>query len=287
MISETKKQIYELIKKSANPLILIPGRSNLDMASGALGLFLMFKKLNKSPQIVSLAPLSDKFLFLPEAKSIGGNISNEAVFKVAVNVAKNDLKQVSYDQENDLLNIYLTVKKGKIKIDSAMLDGVKFKYDLIIVLGFQNLNSLGRIYFENRDIFSNVPIVNIDYSAANERFGAVNLTEATPADMALTIAEIIKDILLSEIDAKTATLLLASVISVTDNFQAPRIHSKLFALAASLIDRGAEREEIIKHLYEFKTGTNLSAVATNIAATNIPGAILKKKSDMRPGRISG
>lgn len=281
MVSENEKQITDLIKNSINPLIVISGRSNLEAVSGALGLFLMFKKTGKSPQIVSSASLAGKFDFLPEVKSIDHNISNEAIYKIAVNVANNDLQQVSYDQENDLLNIYLTVKKGKIKIDSVVLDGAKFKYDLVIALGVPNLNSLGKIYFENKDMFSAAPIINIDHGVVNERFGTINLIEPESAQMVSSIASIIKNILSSGIDEKIATLLLASVISATDNFQMARIDSKLFALAASLIDSGAQREEIIRHLYGPKTVAPVAARAEIVSGEN-----LKKKLDTQAGRIS-
>lgn len=269
MVSENEKQITDLIKNSINPLIVISGRSNLEAVSGALGLFLMFKKTGKSPQIVSSSSLAGKFDFLSEAKSIDHNISNEAIYKIAVNVANNDLQQVSYDQENDLLNIYLTVKKGKIKIDSVVLDGAKFKYDLVITLGVPNLNSLGKIYFENKEMFLAAPIINIDHGVVNERFGTINLIESESAQMVSSVASIIKNILSSGIDEKIATLLLASVISATDNFQMSRIDSKLFALAASLIDSGAQREEIIRHLYGPKTGALVAARAEIISGENL------------------
>ncbi len=285
MNSEIKKQICDLIKNSASPLILIPDHPNIEAMSGALSFFSMFKKTGKTPQVVCSAPLADKFLFLPEAKSISRAVSNEAVYKVAIDVAKNDLRQVSYDQENDFLNIYLTVKKGKIKIDSVALGGAKFKYDLIVVLNFSSLNSLGENYLENKELFSNIPVINIDCRAANERFGAVNLIEASPIEMTLSIAEIVKNVLPSGLEEKIATLLLASIISATDNFQAFQIDSKIFSLTASLIDSGAKREEIMKHLSEFKTGGAIGAAA-NEAAKNIAGDILKKKSEMQTVRVS-
>lgn len=276
---DDKKQLHELIEKSSYPLILISPHAADDTVSAALGLFLMFKKKNKEPQIACSSPIREKFLFLPESGSIISDIAGERVYKISINVGRNGLEEVSYDQEKDLLNIYLTVRRGNIKVDSIKLDSSKFKYDLVLTLGVSKLDLLGKIYFDNKEAFSRVPIVNIDRDLSNERFGGVNLIEKSPTYITELVSDIVHSILPSGMDENMATVLLASVISSTDNFQLPHIKSKIFALAAFLIDAGAKRDEIVKKLYGHKgiIETEPKAEIINAIVEKKPDDILKKK----------
>lgn len=263
-----KQQIFEMIKKSVNPLILIPQNPEGDAISSALALFLVFKKIKKKPQVACSTAIAEKFLFLPEHKSIIHNISNDCVYTLTLNVGENNITQLSYEQMGPVLNIYFSTKANSVKEKSLTLEPVKFNYDLIIILGSPDLESLGRIYFENTDIFFKTPIINIDHHASNEYFGAVNLVDVVSSSTSEIIAEILETLSEELLEGKIATLILAGVIAETNSFQSASVTPKTFSLAASLVAAGADQEEIIRHLYKTKPLAVLKLIGKVIGKMN-------------------
>lgn len=247
-----KQQIFEMVKKSENPLILIPQNPEGDAIASALALFLVLKKLDKNPQVACSTALAEKFLFLPEQKSIIHNISNDCLYTLSLNVGENNIKELSYEQLGSVLNIYFSTQANSVKEKSLTLEPVKSSYDLLIILGSPDLESLGRLYFENTDIFFKTPTINIDHHASNEYFGTVNLVDVVSSSTSEIVAGILEALSGEPAAEKIATLILAGIISETNSFQSASVSPKTFALAASLVAAGADQEEIVRHLYKTK-----------------------------------
>lgn len=263
-----KQQIYEMIKKCSDPLILIPENPEGDAIASALALFLVLKKLGKNPEIASSAAISEKFLFLPRSEAIQRGISVERAYKISLNVGDNEIKELSYEQLGNILNIHLVAKSGGITKDSLNLEPSKFKYDLIFVLSSPDLESLGRIYFDNTELFFQTPIVNIDRRPSNEYFGTINMVEVTSSSTAEIITGIEEMFLPAAPDEEIATLLLAGLISETNNFQSSAINPDTFNAAASLLAAGARQEEIIRNFYKTKPLSVLRLVGQIVANMN-------------------
>lgn len=263
-----KQQIYEMIKKCSDLLILIPENPEGDAIASALALFLVLKKLGKNPEIASSTAISEKFLFLPHSEAIQHGISGERAYKISLNVGDNEIKELSYEQLGNILNIHLVAKSDGITKDSLSLEPSKFKYDLIFVLSSPDLESLGRIYFDNTELFFQTPIVNIDRRPSNEYFGTINLVEVTSSSTAEIITSIEEMLLPAAPDEEIATLLLAGLISETNNFQSSAINPNTFNAAASLLAAGARQEEIIRNFYKTKPLSVLRLVGQIVANMN-------------------
>lgn len=263
-----KQQIFEMIKKSESPLILIPQNPEGDAIASALALFLVLKKLDKNPQVACSTALAEKFLFLPEQKSITHSVSNDCLYTLSLNVGENNITQLSYEQMGAFLNIYFSTKVNSIKEKSLSLEPVKFNYDLIIILGSPDLESLGRLYFENTDIFFKTPTINIDHHASNEYFGAVNLVDVVSSSTSEIISEILEALSGEPAGEKIATLILAGIISETNSFQSASVNPKTFSLAASLVAAGANQEEIIRNLYKTKPLAVLKLIGKIVSKMN-------------------
>lgn len=246
------QQINELVKKCSRPLVLMPQNPEGDAVAAALAFSLILKKMDKTPEIACSTAIAEKFLFLPGISSIVHNLSAERIYKISLNVENNQITELSYEQIGSILNIFLSIKEDNLKRESLDLAPSKFKYDLIIIFGSSDLESIGHIYFKNTELFFQTPIINIDHHASNEYFGAVNMIEVARSSTSEIAAEIIKTLLPEEKSADLATLLLAGVISETNNFQTPNISPETFTLAASLLSAGANQEEIIKYFYKTK-----------------------------------
>ncbi len=247
-----KQQIFEMAKKCASPLILIPINPEGDAIASALALFLILEKMGKNPQIASSTAIAEKFLFFPKQEKIQHGISGERAYKISLDVGGNEIKELSYEQTGNILTVNLITQSNGIAKESLILEPSKFKYDLIFTLSSPDLESLGKIYFENTELFFQTPVINIDHHPSNEYFGTINLIEVTSSSTAEIVAEIKKILLPLEKNEEIATLLLAGIIAETNNFQSSAINPSTFNAAAFLLAEGARQEEIIKNFYKTK-----------------------------------
>ena len=126
----------------------------------------------------------------------------------------------------------------------------RFKYDLVIVLGSPDKESLGKIYEENPDIFYEVPVVNIDHHPENDKFGQLNILEITASSTAEILTEILERIAFDALDENIAQCLLLGIIEATNSFQRKNTTPKALQLSAMLMGCGANQQEIVRHLYK-------------------------------------
>lgn len=255
------EQFFRLIEKSKNILISFPLDWNGDAIAASLALFLFLKKLGKKVEIGAeqmkntdnFKIPTESFNFLPSFSEIKNSLENLMKFIVSVDISRAKVSQIKYVIDNDRLNFIISPRDGFFteKDISSQMSG--FKYDLIITVDSQDLESLGRIYDNNIDFFYKTPIINIDQSPENEEFGQLNLLDLK----AVAVSEIVFDLLsgrdLKLIDADIATCLLTGIIFRTKSFKTPNITPRVLLATSKLIELGARREEIVAHLYRSRS----------------------------------
>jgi LPXTG-site transpeptidase (sortase) family protein len=247
MNSANIKQICDLIKKSSNPLILIPENFDIDTICGALGLYLFLKKNNKNPSIACSSDISEKFAFLGGQNIFLNNIEEDCLYKISFNLNDNRIKELSYVQEGNILKINLSTLGGELRLEKPRVDILKFNHDLIFVLGSPGLSFLGKIYSENACFFSLMDVVNIDCHKENEKFGKINLIKPNSSVSEIS-ADIANTFMREMMDNRIADLFLTGIVAKTDNFQSEKIRASTFEMVSVLLRTGANREEVVKRL---------------------------------------
>ncbi len=264
MALDNREKLPEFIKKSSRPLIVIPTNSSGDAISGALALFWAFKKNKKNPRLSCSEKIPPKFSFLAGCDLIGQNVSDNFTYEISLETGNQEIEKARFIQSENNVKFYFESKNCDIKKDSLKFEPPSFEYDSIFSIGSPNLKSLGRIYSDSPNIFSNLPIANIDNHGSNENFGNINLVNSSCASVSEIIARIIEESPDMEIDNEIATLLLTGIIEKTENFQASFIDSELFYLTAYLLGLGAERNKIIKYLYQTSSLSEQNSAAGKI-----------------------
>lgn len=257
MALNLNQQIFELIKKSNYTLVTFRKEPNGDAISSGLGLFLILQKLGKKVDVVSdNFSIPKTFSFLPKIEQIQPSIVDLKKFVISFDLSQNKINGLSYEIRDNKLNIFITPEQALNK-DQIKTGTSKFKYDLIFVIDTPDLESLGRVYFQNTDFFYHTPIINIDHNPANENFGQINLINLTASSVAEIIFQFLESLNIDILDENIATLLLTGIVSKTKSFKMPNITPYTLSVASRLIAFGAQREEIIKNLYQTKSFNTL------------------------------
>ena len=260
-MEKIRRQIIELIKRSNNILLMPSAPVDGDSLGSSLSLYLALKKVGKQVTVVCADPIPDSFQFLPTTKVISDEFSGTADFIVTLDCKKSKIKSIRTKLEQDKFNIIITANKGQFSASDVSFDHGPSKYDLIITVDTADLEQLGRFYQDNPEIFTSIPVINIDHHASNNSFGKINMVDVMASATTELLIPLIQDFE-KEFDAKIwdediATLLLAGIITDTGSFQNANTTPRSFASAAQLIRYGARQQEIIKHVFKTK---NLSTL---------------------------
>jgi len=249
MLSPLQQAINSL-QKSTRLLIALPENLNGDALGCALAIEESLKNSGKKIDIVCTGEIPENLKFLPNQESVKNKVSVWRDFIISVDTSVNKISRLRYENENGLLKIFLTTPQ-RVEEKDIRLESGQFFYDLIITVDAPDLESLGRVFEDNSELFFNKPILNIDHRAGNEHFGETNLIQPTAAACSEIIIELIEGLSL-KIDEKVATLLLAGLIIKTHSFQNSKTTPQALSLASRLVSQGADQERIVQQIYKTK-----------------------------------
>ncbi len=273
MALSDSQQIYEALKNSQSALITFKKEHDGDAVSAGLALSLLLKKLDKSHDLVCHDFVMPKqFNFLPGADQVKPHIPNLRKFIISLNTGKVQAPKVDFNQLENELQIIIEPEKGTFLPHDISMSNTKYRHDLIITLSTPDLDALHTVYDDHTDFFFNTPILNIDHSPENENYGHYNLVNVTATSVSELVYDLIEKIDLSLIDEKIATCLLTGMIVKTKSFKTQRVTPKSLSIASQLMAIGADRELIIRNLYQTRSvntlklwGRTLQKIQTNPA----------------------
>lgn len=245
-----QEQFKNFLEKSKEILILIPENPSGDAVGSAWALYFFLEKKNIHPTIAFSNHLSEKYNFLPKPEKILTEISGARDFVLSFDTTFNKISGIRTEEKEEKFNIYLTPEKGTVDPRDFSFILAKFRYDLIVVIDSPDLEKLGKIYENNPDLFFEVPIVNIDHRSDNDNFGQINLVDVTASSCSEILSNLLDHIDYSSTDKNIADCLLAGIISATDSFQKKNTTPKALLTAATLMDKGADQQFIIRWLYK-------------------------------------
>ena len=257
MIEQTQ-QLKKLLDNNQNILIVFGDSQIEDSTSSALAFKHWLTKEGKKVDIVSPeAHKHTRLDFLDGFSQILPSFSGLKKFIIKVNVSQAKIKNLSYDIKEDWLSVYLTPDQGTITPNDVHTAQTGYKYDLIIILNPPELDALGDMFFNNTDLFYQTPTVNIDCHINNEHFGKFNLVDITSTSTSEIVLRIMEQLAGPQINEEIATCLLTGMVARTGSFKTKNVTPKTLKAAGKLLNLGADREKIIRHLYQTKTIASL------------------------------
>jgi len=266
-----EQQILNLIENAHSILIMPSSPPDGDSLGSAMALYLALRKINKQSTVVCADPVPDVFQFLPMVNTISNEFIPTPDFIVTVNTEDAELATIQSEVVENKINIILTAKQGRFSAENVSFSHGENRYDLIITVDTAATQQLGRFYEDNVQLFSEIPVINIDHHPSNEQFGRLNYVDvmsSSTTELVLGVIEALEEKHGQEIiDEEIATLLLSGIITDTGSFQHSNTTPKSFSNSAKLIKRGARQQEIIQHVYKTKQLSTLrlwGRVLTNI-----------------------
>jgi nanoRNase/pAp phosphatase (c-di-AMP/oligoRNAs hydrolase) len=252
------QQFMHTVQQARQPLIVLPHAASVDHYTCALTLSRVMKGLGKETEICTTAGDLPKSLhFLHSGELIKGDLQQLKKMTIKIDTKDTRIDEFSYDNENETLSIHLLPKSGTWEKDDVQIETEDYRFDLVITIGAKDLVQLGSLYERYSDFFHRTPIVNIDHHSDNEHFGHINFVDMT----ATSTTEVCHDLLCKVdekiVDKDIANLLLTGMIHNTKSFKSPNISPKTLKVAGALIDKGADRDRIVRELYKTRSVSTL------------------------------
>ncbi len=254
MSNSNYEQFLQIIERAKQPIILLAEQAHVDDFVAAFSIASLMAKMQKTITIVTEKGRAPQSLsFLKHTPIIKNDLEHVRKMTLQVDLKQTKVDQLSYEIKENALHIHLTPKSGEWRNEDVSVSTDGYKYDLIITIGLQNLESLGELFTKYSHFIFDTPIINIDHQTTNEHFGQINLVDIRAVSNTEVCFDIMKKIDESLIDQETATHLLTGMISKTKSFRADHVTPRTLKLAGDLIALGARREEIVENLYKTKT----------------------------------
>lgn len=242
--------------------ILISPHANVDPdgLSSALACFQVFSAMGKEVTVICPDTKPESLSFLPGFEKFEQEVKENKDFVVTINLdAGAEIDKLRYTVEDHRVNIIVVPKKGKIRPQQVSLAEGDSRYDLVVIVDTADLALLGSLYTNHIDLFSEVPILNIDHHISNTNFGQLQLIDPTAASATEVLYGWFMQVpaFREKMTPDLATLLLTGLITDTRSFQNPNTTPRSLEVAAELLEKGARQQEIIQHIYKTKPLTTL------------------------------
>ena len=246
------QQLENVLKNTKHALIFMAQDFSGDAVGSAWATYFFLKKNNIEATVVvpSGEEYLQRFSFLTKPEDVIDSLAGARDFVLAFNTKFNKITNVRTERVDEELRIFITPEKGSIDPRDFSFIPAKFKYDLVIVLGSPDKESLGKVYEENPDIFYEVPVVNIDHHTENDNFGQINIVDITASSTSEVVADLLSKINEKNIDEAMAESLLTGIIDTTNSFQKKNTTPKSLYIGAMLMTKGADQQKIIRYLYK-------------------------------------
>lgn len=150
------------------------------------------------------------------------------------------------------------------------------EYDLIIVCDTGEIEMIGRLYEENRQLFDRVPVLNIDHHGSC--YGDVCWVDSSCSAACDMVAEFIEyHGGTSAVTPEIANYLFLGIFYDTGCFRNTNTLPSTFERAAKLLGRGADYMRMIRNLYQ----------ATPVSYAKLYGEVLSSLFEVAAGKGIG
>lgn len=237
-------QAKTLLDSAQSICIATGSNPSIDSLGAALSLYLSLSSLGK--QVIIACPDQPRveFSHLVGVDKLTNNLTSGGGGKnlvVSFPYQEGSIEKVSYNIDNDLFNLVIEPRENYPQVTP---DSIKYSYsggkiDLIITISTTRLDNLNFIYQNNKDLFNQKPIINIDNQNQNSRYGKVNIIDNSVSSVSeLAISAF--SMLGLNLNPDIASNLYAGIVSGSQNFTSSTTSVTTFEAATICLRNGAK-----------------------------------------------
>lgn len=274
-------EIQKLIGGAQELLILTHENPNKDSLAASLALFLSLLAAGKKATVACPTAATVEFANLFGLDKIKQKLGGKN-FIISLDYVEGSIDKVSYNISDNKFNLVIEPRSGAPTFSQEKVhysqDNVN--PDLIFLVDCSNLEQLGKFYSDEKDLYSKVPTINIDYHSNNTYFSKVNLVDAEASSSSEIITHFLKNLNLP-LTEDMATNLLTGIDAATKNFTLPTVLAGAFEAAAICLKVGGKRGIVYESKQEipqeapadwlqpkiFKSGTTVQPVTSKDEST--------------------
>ncbi len=178
-------QIIELFKEARNIAIIPSKIAGVDAFAAGMGLYLMLKEENKNVSIIYPGATPEEFGEVTGVDVTSNSGHRELV--VSVDYSNTDASKVNYSTENDILHFSISPVDRDFDLSRVRSEIKGFNFDLIVTIGAQIPEDLGKAFDDAGGEFGKADVLNIDNTDRNQRFGNINVVDSNVESLSLLV----------------------------------------------------------------------------------------------------
>src|SRR5690606_31323850 len=97
METSLNQQVFQLIKKSKNILLLTHAKADCDGLGSMISMYLILEKMGKSVVAATNDPAPDNLIFLPSIHIVQNSLTEEKDFIITLDISKTPLEKIKYN----------------------------------------------------------------------------------------------------------------------------------------------------------------------------------------------
>lgn len=216
----------------------------------------------KAPEIIAVAALYKFYTDNGSKPEVVANKTNQAVsklknlvegivvkdslpprkFVISVKKSGADIQNVQWQQDNESLNIYISMLEGALNNGGLRLDVTGADYDLAILPGVKSLEELGAVAQQNKGFFTEVKLFAIGSDLnLNEKY---NHSSSNLPNLTTLAEQVLNSLDQGQIKAMVAQLLFAGIYLETQQLTSEVKSSEIFLNLKKLADKGAKTTNV-------------------------------------------
>lgn len=227
----------KIIEEASSVIILLPPNPSEDQVISAVSLHQILKNKDKQSQIGCSTPIN--LPNLTENNEIKDSIGQQNL-TISFDYSEENLEKVDYDVRSN--GQFFLVIKPKAGSPVPDISNVKFSYtgasaDLVIVIGISTLEELGKIYSDEKDFLDTASILSFNLNPKPLSFSATSILTQNLTSYIETIGSLAESLTLS-VPAETATRIISSIYSQTQNLSSTKLTADTFSTISYLMRQG-------------------------------------------------
>lgn len=232
------------ISPSQTPAIVLPANPSIDAVTAAIVLYFGLGKQGKQTMVSCSTPINYTVPGVEHIKSTLSGGGRNLV--ISFPYSDGSIDKVDYRIENNTFNLIVIPREG---FDKVTPDQMSYSYqggtpDTFVTVGAGNLQSLGKLYQDNKQILDTLPLVVVNRQKPGMSFGSSEYTRegAFLIELAFELLQTLE----IQVDQNIATCAFGGISLLTNNFSNESTTPEIFELAGKLMRMGAQKPQFSK-----------------------------------------